>query len=90
MQVLAGLDVDDDRAAPGGDELRQPGVRVLDHEVRFEGQVDVGSARADDGGSERQVRDEAAVHHVPLDAVDAGGLEIEDLPGEAGVIGAQN
>jgi hypothetical protein len=90
MQVLAGLDVDDHRAASGGDELRQPVVGILDHEVCFEGQVDVRSTRADDSGSERQVRDEAAVHHVPLDPVDAGGLEVEDLCGEAGVIGAQN
>ena len=34
-------------------------------------------------GTERQVGDELAVHHVPLDEVDAGLLECDDLVTEA-------
>ena len=44
----------------------------------------------DDVGPEREVRHELAVHHVPLDAVDAGRLERGDLLAEAGEVGGQH
>ncbi len=43
--------------------------------MRLERQTGMAARRGDDGRAEREVRNELAVHHVPLDAVDASGLE---------------
>ena len=44
----------------------------------------------DDVGPERQVGDELAVHHVPLDEVDARLLQRGDLLAEPGEVGRQH
>ena len=46
--------------------------------------------RGDDVGAEREVGDELTVHHVPLDEVDTGLLEGDDLVAEAGEVGGQH
>ena len=46
--------------------------------------------RRDHVGAEREVRDELAVHHVPLDQVDAGGFECGDLVAELGEVGGED
>ena len=50
----------------------------------------VRTGRCDDGGSEREVRHELAVHHVPLDAVDARGLEVADRVAEPAEVDGQH
>ena len=54
------------------------------------GQRRVRSGRGDHVGTEREVRDELAVHDVPLDVVDAGGLERGDLLAELGEVRGQH
>ena len=61
-------------------------VGVGDHQVRLEHHVDVLAARGDDVRAEGEVRNEVAVHHVPLDAIDAGLLEGLALLAQAGEV----
>jgi hypothetical protein len=58
--------------------------------VRLEPHVDQPAGGGDDVRAEGQVRDEPAVHHVPLDAVDPGLLQLLDLPSEGGEISGQH
>jgi 23S rRNA (uracil1939-C5)-methyltransferase len=90
VQVRAGLLVDDDDAAAGLDVARQQVVGAFDHQVRLERHGDVGPDRGDDVGTEREVRDEVAVHHVPLDAIYAGLLEGDALVAQPGEVGGQD
>ena len=48
------------------------------------------AARSDDVRAEGQVRHEASVHHVPLDAVDAGRFEGRHLVAEPCEVGRQD
>jgi hypothetical protein len=54
------------------------------------GTCGVRAARGDDVGPDGQVRDEDAVHDVPLDPVHAGLLERRHLLAEAGEVGWQH
>ena len=87
MQVEACLGVDDDHLTAGFDVASHQLVGLDDHEVRLERHGDEVAGGSDDVGPEGQVGDEDAVHHVPLDAVDAGlleGLALVAQPGEVG------
>ena len=91
VQVPAGLGVHDEALAAGLDvEVGQP-VGLLDHQVGLERHRRRGAGSdGDDVGAEGEVGHEAAVHHVPLDAVDAGLLEGDALLAEAGEVGGQH
>ena len=78
------------RWQPACDVLGGHHVGRQHHQVRLERQRGVRPGRGDDGGTEREVRDELAVHHVPLDAVDAGRLERGDLLAEAAEVDGQH
>ena len=54
------------------------------------GIVQCGAGGLDHVGTERQVGDELAVHHVPLDAVGAGRLERRDLVAEPREVGREH
>ena len=82
VQVRARLGVDDQPGAAGFDVARGHHVGGEDHQVGLERQRDTIPHGGDDVGTERQVGDELAVHHVPLDEVDAGLLEGDDLVAE--------
>ena len=65
-------------------------LRREDHQVGLERHGHPLTHRGDDVGAERQVGDELSVHHVPLDEVDAGVLERDDLVAEPGEVGGQD
>ena len=90
VQVGAGLGVHDHDLASGLDVQVGELVGVHDHQVRLERDVDVGPAGLDHVGPEGEVRHEHAVHHVPLDAVDAGLLECDALLAEPGEVRGQH
>ena len=90
VQVAAGLGVHDDEAAAGLDPAGEQVVGLLHHEVGLEEQVGAIAAGGDHVGAEGEVRDEPAVHHVPLDAVDAGVGEVRDRVAEPGEVGGQD
>ena len=87
VEVGACLGVHDQALATGAHVLRSHRIGSQDHEVSFERQRRVLAGRGDHVGSERQVGDELAVHHVPLDPVDAGGFESGDLVAQLGEVG---
>ena len=86
----AGLDVDDDDVATGLDVAGEQLVGVDHHQMGFEGNRHVGPTSRDDVRPEGQIGNENAVHHVELDSIDAGQLEVGTLLTEAGEIGRQN
>jgi hypothetical protein len=43
-----------------------------------------------DIGAEAQLGHEPPIHDVPLDAVDASGVQLGDLVSQSGVVGAQH
>ena len=90
MQVHDGLGVDDEAPAAGLDVAGGQQVGCEHHQVRLEGQRRVVAGGGDDVRPEREVGDELAVHHVPLDAVAAGRLERGDLLAEARQVGRQH
>ncbi len=90
VEVTARLSVDDQQPAACLDVPRRQLVGVLHHEVGLEQDGGVGPAGGDDIRSEGEVGHEAAVHHVPLDAVDTGRLEGRDLLTQAGEVGGQD
>jgi hypothetical protein len=82
--------VDDQHLATGLDvEVHEP-LGLDHHEVGLERHVGVRTARPDHVGADREVGDEDAVHHVPLDPVDAGRLERRHLRPEAGEVGGED
>ena len=85
-----GLGVHDQQLAAGVDVARRQLVGLLHHEVGLEGHGGVGAARRDHVGPEGEVGHELPVHHVPLDAVDAGLLERGHLLAEPGEVGGQH
>ncbi len=90
VEVRARLGVDDQAGAAGVDVLLGHHVGRVHHQVRLERHRRVGSGGGDHVGAEREVRDELAVHHVPLDEVDPGRLECGDLLAEPGEVGGQH
>src|SRR3954468_9672464 len=82
--------VDDDDFTARLDVAVHQLVGLLHHEVGLERHADVGATGGDDVGAEGEVGHEAPVHHVPLDAVDAGGLEGGDPLAELWEVGGQH
>lgn len=78
MELSTRLGVNNDQVAASVDE----GVHVLkwllDHQVGFEGQLAVATNNSDRVCREPQIRHEAAVHDVPLDAVRAREIKCSD------------
>ena len=90
VEVGARLGVDDQPPAARLDVARRHHFGGQHHQVGLERDGDEVARRGDDVGAERQVGDELAVHHVPLDEVDAGLLQGDDLLTEAGEVGRQH
>lgn len=65
-------------------------VRIEHHQVRLEWHRRVGARRSDDIGTEGQVRNELAVHHIPLDSIHSGVLECPHFLAEPREVGGQN
>ncbi len=83
----AGLGVDDDQLTAGLDEPGDQVIGILDHQVGLERHRNRRADRGDDIGTEGQVRDETAVHHIELDPIHPGllqGLALLAQPGEIG------
>jgi hypothetical protein len=90
VQVLAGLGVHDQQAAARLDHgVEDPG-RLVHHEVGLERDVHERAGGGDDVGTEGEVRHEVAVHDVPLDAVDAGLLQIDAGVAQVGEVRGQH
>jgi len=71
-------------------EVVDEALRLLDHEVTIEDLLGHGSQGRDHGGTDRQVGDEVAVHHIDVDEVRARFVDRSDLLAKAGKIGAEN
>jgi hypothetical protein len=90
VQVRARFGVDDDELAAGLHVLVHQLLGLEDHQMGLEHDRGVLAGGGDDIGAEGQVRHEPPVHHVPLDAVDAGFLEGRYLVTQAGEIGRKD
>ena len=90
MEVGARLGVNDQPLAARTNVVGSHQIGCQDHQMCLERQRAVLARRSDDVGTERQVRYELPVHHVPLDPVDAGGLERRDLLTQLGEVGRQD
>ena len=88
--LLLDLDVDRDRVAAGVEELLDVAARLADHQVRVERELRPRSKVLDGLGTERQVRDEVAVHDVEMDAVGTGLLDAADRVGEVREVGVED
>ena len=90
VQMRAGLGVDDDELAARLDVAGEELVGIDHHEVSLELHRAVRLRGGDDVGAEGQVRDEDAVHDIPLDAVDAGLAQLAHLVAQAGEVRRKN
>ena len=90
VEVAGRLGVDDQPPAPGLDVAPRHRLGREHHEMGLERHGGVFTCGGDDVRSERQVGDELAVHHVPLDEIDAGLLEAGDLLAEPREVGRQH
>ena len=84
MKVRVGLFVHDDHPAAGLHDCRDHPPRLVHHHVGLERHRDVRPDRGDHVGTEGEIGDEPAVHHVELDAVDPSFLERHALVTRAG------
>jgi len=66
-------------SAPASAKASMYRFRLYDHEMHVERQRRGAPRRADHDGAERDVRDEATVHHVDVDPIGAGGLHVPDF-----------
>ena len=90
VQVRAGLDVHDQPLTASLHVLLGHSLGSEHHQVRLERHLRVRTSGGNDVGTEREVGHELAVHHVPLDAIDAGGFQSCDLFAEAREVGGQD
>ncbi len=90
VQVDAGLGVHDEQATAGVDHRVEDPRGFVHHEVGLVGHGDERTGGGDDVGAEGEVRDEGAVHDVPLDAVDAGLLEFDAGLAQMGEVGGEH
>jgi len=90
VRLLQGLGMHDDQFAARLDVGRQHVLRSLAHQVRFKAAGGMRPAGRDDVGPEGQVWHEVPVHHIPLDAIDAGGVQRGAVGAEAGEVGWQH
>ena len=63
--------------------------RVRDHQVDVEGEVGSASNRLNEGGSEGNIGDEMAIHHVQMEGVSPPALGLPDRGGQVPKIRAQ-
>ena len=73
-----------------GDEVRQVPFRLDDHQVHVERQPRALADRFDHDRADREVGDEAAVHHVDVQLIRETGLDARDVVGERGEVGREN
>src|SRR5436305_7039049 len=85
------FDMDRHGIRPRFEEARQVMIGMLDHEMDIERKLGVFSHGRDNGGPERNVIDEVAVHDVEVQPVCAGcfgamdlGFEMREIGGEDG------
>jgi len=79
VQVRRRLLVDDDCIRAGFGEPLDEIFRRLDHEVGLDGQARQWPQAFDGQRAESNIGNEAAVHHVHLESVDAGSLHRQNL-----------
>jgi hypothetical protein len=82
-----GLGVHDQPLATCLDVLGSHRVGGQHHQVCFERQRCVPARRGDDRRPEGEIGHELAVHDIPLDPVDSGGLERCHLVAQLGEVG---
>ena len=90
LEMNARFDVHADHVRSGLGESLEIALGLDDHQVDVDRQTGRAANRSDDDRTERDVRDEATVHHVDVDPVGAGALDGGHLLREAPEIGAQN
>ena len=90
MEVRSCLGVDDQDVATGLDVAAQQLVWPFDHEMCFERHAHPRPTRRNDVWSECEVRNEMSVHHIPLNAVYARLLELDDLVAQPAEIGRKH
>jgi hypothetical protein len=86
VQLTRGFHVHDHDFAAGLGKRLPVLLRLVDHEVRLEGQGALLSGRRDRVGSVRYAWNKGAVHHVPLHPVRAGRFQISQLLTQARLI----
>jgi len=90
VQMVAGFGMHDQHLATGFDIPVRQLIGLLHHEVGLEGAVGAVTYRRNDIGPKGKVGNESAIHHVELEAVDAGFVEGLDFFAEAAEIGRKH
>ncbi len=90
VQVRTRLDLHADRRGAGPREVGDVLLGLDDHQVHVERKLRRALHGLDDDRTDRDVGDEAAVHHVDVHPVGAGLLDRRDLVGEAAEVGRQD
>lgn len=90
VEMAAGLPMDGEEVGAGSGEVGDEPVGVLDHEVTIEGEVCEGANGFDDRGTEGDVGDEVAVHHVDVDDGAAAARGCGDFFAEAAEVRRQD
>ena len=86
MKVRPRLGMDGDDVGAGFGEGVEERIDGRDHQMDVERLLRVRPERLHDRGTDRQVRDEMAVHHVDMDPVGAGLVDRANLLAEPGEI----
>ena len=82
VQVRADFRVDGDSIGSRRDDSRDQAFRLDDHQMRVQGQRDVGAKCGNHPRPECEVRDELVVHHVQVQPIGPGELAAARLRAE--------
>ena len=75
MQVGAGFGMNNEATATGVDIALSQNIRREHHEVSLKRLVGVFAGRGDDVGPKGEIGNELPIHDVPLEEVNASGVE---------------
>ena len=75
MQMRASLGMNNETTATGVDIALSQNIRCEHHQVGLKRLVGVFAGRGDDVGSKGEVGNELSVHDVPLEEINASGIE---------------
>ena len=90
MEVYRALDVNQEGRRAGLCEGLHISLGVLDHQVRFQRELRDTLEGPNDQRSNRDVRNEVAIHHIDMDPIGTRRLRLLDLLAKARKVGRED
>ena len=90
VQMRAGFLMDQDDIRAGADEIGQIALRLNNHQVDIERQAGALAGGLDHQRTNGDIGHKTAIHHINVDTVRAGLLDLGNLLAEAPKVGREN